>query len=88
MGSSFQGGGAFTHQPQTRLDFSWAGSIQEEVVRTPVGCDYHQSTLSEDEDHRDINAGGIDHAAGGAGPNEVFAGIDEDNVGFWGVHER
>ena len=61
---------------------------EQHVVHAPVGGDDRQAALGDDQQHRDVGAGGADQPAQVAGVRELLAAVDEDQVDVGRVEQR
>ena len=62
--------------------------MQHDVVHAPVVGDDGEAALGDDEQDRDVGAGGADQAAQVARGGEVLAAVDEQQVGVGGLEQR
>ena len=68
-------------EPDPRLELGGAGGVQHDVVHAPVVRDDGQAALGDDEQHRDVGAGGADQPAQVARVGELEPAVDEQQVG-------
>ena len=75
-------------EPDPGLELGGAAGVEDDVVHAPVVGDDGEAALGDDEQDRDVGAGGADQPAQVAGCGEVLAAVDEDEVGLGGVEQR